>query len=126
MNYEQTHSTYVGAEQDTQVGSFQRLLRMFTFAVLTCFVGTLVGMAVPPALFIPLAVVQLIMLVAAFIIQWRGKPIGYPFVFSFVFLTGVVLYPAVAMYASAGVVVTQAFLLTVIIFAALTFYAYYS
>jgi len=126
MNYEQTQSTYAGAEQETYSGSFQRLMRMFTFAVLTSFIGTLVGMAVPATMFLPLAVVQLIMLIAALFIQRRGKPIGYPFVFAFVFLTGVVVYPAVAIYASAGVVVTQAFLLTVIIFAALTLYAYYS
>src|SRR5690606_28210656 len=87
-----------------------------------------VGTLVPAGLFMPLVVVQLIMLVAALIIQWRGKPIGYPFVFAFVFVTGVVLYPAVAMYAyiGGGAIVTQAFLLTVIIFGALTLYAYYS
>lgn len=127
MNYEQTQTTYVETEQDTRADSFQRLMRMFTIAVLVCFVGTFVGMAVPPALFLPLAVIQIIMLVAAFIIQWRGKPIGYPFVYGFVFLTGVVLYPAVAIYsAGGGAIVTQAFLLTVIIFGALTLYAYYS
>jgi modulator of FtsH protease len=127
VNYEQTQSTYVGAEQGTQTGSFQRLMRTFTIAVLVCFIGTFFGMMVPPAFFLPLAVIQLIMMIAALVIQWRGKAIGYPFVFSFVFLTGVVLYPAVAYYTFlGGAIVTQAFLLTVIIFGALTLYAYYS
>lgn len=128
MNYEQTQSTYVEMEQDTRADSFQRLMRMFTIAVLVCFVGTFVGMAVPPALFLPLAIIQIIMLIASFFIQRRGKPIGYPFVYGFVFLTGVVLYPAVNSYAvvGGGSIVTQAFLLTVIIFGALTLYAYYS
>ena len=114
MNVEQTQSTYVDeTQQGARVGSFQRLMRTFTIAVLVCFIGTLFGTMV---------------LVAAFIVQWRGKPIGYPFVFGFVFVTGVVLYPAISIYAytGGGAIVQQAFLLTVIIFAALTLYAYYS
>lgn len=129
MNMEQTQSTYVEeSQQGARVGSFQRVMRMFTIAVLVCFIGTLFGTMVPAAWFIPLAIVQLVMLIAAFIFQWRGKPIGYPFVYGFVFITGVVLYPAISMYAytGGGAIVQQAFLLTVIIFAALTLYAYYT
>lgn len=126
MNYEQTQTTYVGAEEEIQANSFQRLMRMFTLAVLACFVGTLVGMTVPQELFLPLAVIQIGMLIASIFIQRRGKPIGYPFVYAFVFLTGIVIYPAVHYYAAAGVVVTHAFLLTTAIFAVLTLYAYYS
>ncbi len=129
MNVEQTQTTYLGtAEQETRSDSFQRLMRTFSLSVLLCFIGTLVGMAVPIQWFMPLAVVQLIMMIAALIIQWRGKAIGYPFVFSFIFLTGVVLYPAVAYYTfvGGGAIVTQALLLTVVVFGALTLYAYYS
>lgn len=127
MNFEHSQ-TYTEAGQATTVGSFQRIMRMFTISVLISFLGTLVGTQVPPALFMPLVVVELIMIIASVFIQRRGKPIGYPFVLSFVFISGITLYPAIAHYAYAGggAIVMQAFILTIAIFGGLTAYAYYS
>lgn len=107
---------------------FHKLLRMFTVSVLISFVGTFVGMYVPPALFIPLVIVELIMLVAAFFIRRKGKAVGYGFVFTFCFISGITIFPAIAHYTSIGGtwLVSTAFLLTGIIFAGLTAYAYYS
>lgn len=107
---------------------FHKLLRMFTLSILVSFIGTWVGMQLPPALFLPLIVVEFIMLIAAFFVRRRGKAIGYTFVFSFCFLSGMTLYPSIAYYASVGgtTLINSAFLLTAAIFATLTIYAYFS
>ncbi len=109
-------------------GSFHKLLRMFTLTILVSFIGTLAGMFVPPALFMPLVVVEFIMIISAFVIRRRKKAIGYPFVFSFAFLSGITLYPTVAYYSTQGgfSLVNTAFLVTAAMFAGLTAYAYYS
>lgn len=107
---------------------FHKLLRMFTLSLLISFVGSWVGMYTPPALFLPLVVVELVLLIAAFFIRRRGKAIGYGFVFAFCFISGITVFPSIAYYASVGgsSLVSSAFLLTGIIFGGLTLYAYYS
>lgn len=129
MDLEQ-RQTYTGeSEATTYNTSFHKLMRMFTVSVLISFIGTAFGIAfIPPALIMPLVVVELIMLVASFFIQRRGKPISYAFVFTFCFISGITIYPAIAYYGttSGQGLVLQAFVLTVVIFAALSFYAYYS
>lgn len=104
-------------------------MRMFAISVLVSFIGTAVGMAwVPPVFIIPLTIVELIMLVSAFFIRRRGKPVGYPFVFAFCFISGITIFPAVQYYLGVGGtgLIIQAFALTTAIFAGLAVYAYYS
>lgn len=127
MNLDQ-QQTFSEVGQSTYNAPFHKLLRMFTLTILVSFLGSFVGMFVPPALFLPLIVVELVMLVAAFIIRRRGKGIGYGFVFSFCFVSGITVFPSIAYYTSIGgpSLVTTAFLMTGIIFAGLTAYAYYS
>lgn len=127
MNYEQPHSI-TGEGQSTYNAPFHKLLRMFTISILISFIGTLCGMFVPPALFLPLVLIELGMLIAAFFIRRKGKPVGYGFVYTFTFISGITVYPAVYYYASAhgASLVTIAFLLTAVIFGGLTFYAYHS
>jgi modulator of FtsH protease len=108
---------------------FHKLMRMFAISVLVSFIGTAVGLAwLPPALVLPLVVVELIMLVSAFLIHRRGKPVGYPFVFVFCFISGVTIFPAVQYYMGVGgsALIIQAFALTTLIYAGLAVYAYYS
>lgn len=126
MNLEQ--HTYSETEQSTYNAPFHKLLRMFTLSILVSFIGTFVGMFLNPALFIPLIIVELIMLVAAFFIRRRGKAIGYGFVYTFCFISGITIFPSIAYYTSIGgaSIVTTAFLMTGIMFAGLTAYAYYS
>jgi modulator of FtsH protease len=90
--------------------------------------GTLLGTVVPPALFLPLVVLEFIMLISAFFIRRGKRAIGYPFVFSFTFISGITIYPTIAHYASIGgtTLINTAFILTVIIFGGLSAYAYYS
>lgn len=109
--------------------SFHNLLRMFTLSLLVAFVGTYVGMQfVPPAFMLPLVVIELVMLVAALFIRRRGRAIGYPFVFAFCFISGITLFPAINYYLALGgaAIINTAFILTTVIFAGLTVYAYYS
>ncbi len=119
--------TYVG-EVATYNESFNKLMRMFTFSVLISFLGTALGSTLPPAVFLPLIFIELGMLIAAFVLQRRGKAIGYPFVFAFTFISGITIYPVVANYAGqhGASMVLQAFIITVAMFAGLTLYGYYS
>lgn len=127
MNLE--HGQTVTEMEDTYNTSFHKLMRMFTLSIFISFIGTWAGMNyVPPAFILPLVVVEFIMLIAAFFIRRKGKPIGYGFVYSFCFISGITLFPAIVYYAAIGgsSLIQTAFILTVIIFGGLTLYAYYS
>lgn len=109
--------------------SFHKLLRMFTLSILVSFIGTYVGMEyVPPGWIIPLVVVEFIMLISAFFIRRNKKAVGFGFVYTFCFISGITIFPAIQYYANVGgaSLVNTAFLLTVVIFGGLTLYAYYS
>lgn len=108
--------------------SFHKLMRMFTLSILISFIGTAVGMALPPVVFLPLVIVEIGMLISAFVIRRRKRAIGYPFVFAFCFISGITVYPTIAHYASIGgsSLVMTAFAVTTVAFAGLSFYAYYS
>ncbi|CAM3463823.1 Bax inhibitor-1 family protein [Marinicrinis lubricantis] len=114
-------------ERSSYNESFHKLMRMFTFSILIAFIGAYVGTMLPPAIFLPLGIVQLIMIISAFMLRKR-KAVGYGFVFTFCLISGITIYPAIYHYAtSAGAgIVTAAFVITVAIYAILTLYAYYS
>lgn len=115
-------------KENTYNASFHKLMRMFTLSVLISFVGTVVGMKyVPTALMIPLTLVELGMLVFAYFLRKR-KAVGYPFVFIFCFISGITVFPAISHWAFVGgaALIKNAFLLTVLLFAGLTLFAYYS
>lgn len=115
-------------EREAYNDPFHKLMRMFTISVLISFIGTAIGTMVPPALFLPLVVVEFVMVISAFWIRRGKKAIGYPFVFAFTFISGVTLYPTIAHYANIGgnSLVLTAFSVTATGFAALSFYAYFS
>lgn len=125
LEYNQQQSISVEREFNSP---FQKMLKMFTLTILVSFIGTLAGIGVPPALFIPLIFVELGMLVFAFFIRRKKKAIGYGFVFTFAFISGITVYPTVAYYSTIGgfSIVNTAFLVTTAIFAGLTLYAYKS
>ncbi|MDB5053384.1 MAG: rane protein [Bacilli bacterium] len=126
MDYEQRESS-MGMEK-VYNESFHKLLRMFTLSILISFIGTLIGTQVPTGLFLPLVVVELIMMFSAFFFRRNKRPIGYLFVYSFTFISGITIYPTIAHYASIGgtSLINTAFILTVVIFGSLSAYAYYS
>jgi len=128
VDFEQTRS-FAGERESYYNAPFHKLMRMFAISVLVSFIGTAVGLAwLPPALVLPLVIVELVMLVTAFFIRRREKPIGYPFVFTFCFISGITVFPAVQYYMGVGgsALIIQAFALTTAIFAGLSIYAYYS
>ncbi|MEX2414718.1 MAG: Bax inhibitor-1/YccA family protein [Paenibacillaceae bacterium] len=123
----QQKQTYVGEAVDYNA-SFHKLMRMFTLSVLISFLGTALGSTLPVAIFLPLIIVELVMMVSAFFIQRRGKAIGYGFVYAFCLISGITIYPVVANYAGqfGAQMVMQAFILTGAMFAGLSLYGYYS
>lgn len=127
MDY-QSRPVVVDVERDDYNAPFHKLMRMFTISILISFIGTAAGTFIPPALFLPLVVVEFVMVISAFIVRRGKKAIGYPFVFTFTFITGVTLYPTIAHYANIGgnSLVLTAFTVTTAGFAALSFYAYFS
>jgi modulator of FtsH protease len=108
--------------------SFHKLLQMFSISILISFVGTAVGTNVPGWAFIPLIVVQLLMLVAAFFVRKNGRPVGYFFVYLFTFISGITIFPAINHYIQIGGagLVSTAFGVTTAAFAGLTAYAYFT
>lgn len=100
------------------------VLRTFALSLAVAFLGTMAGVYVPPALFMPLAILELVMIIAAVFFR-RKKAISYSFLYIFTFISGITLYPIVAYYAStAGAnVVVMAFATTTIVFSGVAVYA---
>lgn len=115
--------TYTGA------GSLGHVLRTFAVSLLISFVGMFLGaMVIPPSVVPLFIVIEVVMLIAAFIIRMRGRNIGYPFLYLFTAVSGVTLYPVIMLYGNTigANLVSGAFLATAAIFGGLSFYAYRS
>jgi FtsH-binding integral membrane protein len=100
------------------------VLRTFALSLAFAFLGTMAGMFVPPALFLPLSILEMVMLIAAFIFRKR-KAISYSFLYIFTFISGITLYPIVAYYAatSGANTVIMAFATTTVVFSGISIYA---
>ncbi|GIN86827.1 hypothetical protein J6TS2_32130 [Heyndrickxia sporothermodurans] len=98
------------------------VLKTFAMSLLVAVLGMLIGTMVPPALFLPLMIVEFVMLLTAFFIR-KSKKASYGFLFAFTFISGITTYPIVAYYlASSGAqVVLSAFTATLVIFAVMSF-----
>ncbi|GAX91306.1 Bax inhibitor-1/YccA family protein [Effusibacillus lacus] len=93
------------------------------FSLLFAAVGLAAGQFVPPAWMLPLMVVELIMIVAAMFIR-RKRAVGYGFLYTFTFISGITLYPIIRAYSDLGAqVVLQAFAVTAIAYAGAALYA---
>ncbi|WP_232726040.1 Bax inhibitor-1/YccA family protein [Bacillus sp. FJAT-42315] len=93
------------------------VLRTFVFSLTIAVIGMLMGTMVPPALFLPLVIIEIGMLLAAFFLRKR-KMVGYTFLYVFTFISGITTYPIVAHYlaTSGAQVVVGAFASTVVVF----------
>lgn len=100
------------------------VLRVFALSLGFSFIGTLAGAYVPASLFLPLSILELVMLVSAFFLR-RRKAVSYAFVYIFTFISGITLYPIVAHYlATAGAnTVIMAFGTTTTVFTGIAIYA---
>jgi FtsH-binding integral membrane protein len=100
------------------------VLKVFALSLGFSFLGTLAGAYVPAGLFLPLSILELVMLVSAFFLR-RRKAVSYAFLYIFTFISGITLYPIVAHYlATAGAnTVILAFATTTTVFTGLAIYA---
>ncbi|WP_223589862.1 Bax inhibitor-1/YccA family protein [Neobacillus bataviensis] len=100
------------------------VIRTFAFSLAIAFLGTMAGVFVPPALFMPLAILEFVMLMIAFFVR-RKKAMSYSFLYLFTFISGITLYPIVAYYlATSGAnVVIMAFASTTVVFSGIAIYA---
>lgn len=100
------------------------VMRTFALSLAIAFIGTMAGVFVPPALFLPLVIVEVGMLLAVFFLRKR-KAVSYTFLYAFTFISGITLYPAIAHYVSTigANVVLNALGTTTVVFAGLAIYA---
>ncbi|MEH7122464.1 Bax inhibitor-1/YccA family protein [Bacillus sp. JJ1503] len=73
------------------------VLRTFAISLGIAFIGTMAGVFVPPAMFLPLIILEIGMLLFAFIIR-RKKAMSYSFLFAFTFISGMTTYPIISHY----------------------------
>ncbi|PQD95012.1 hypothetical protein CYL18_11815 [Pradoshia eiseniae] len=101
-----------------------KILRAFTLSLAISLLGFITGNFVPPALFLPLMILELIMLIAAFFVR-RRKMLSYSFLYTFTFISGITLYPVVTSYLMTigAKPVLMSLTATVIIFGGLSLYA---
>ncbi|MBG9449522.1 membrane protein [Cytobacillus firmus] len=100
------------------------VLRAFALSLGIAFTGTMAGVFIPPALFLPLMLLELGMLLFAFLLR-RKKAIGYTFLYVFTFISGMTTYPIVAQYLAAigPNPVLTALATTTVVFTGLAVYA---
>jgi uncharacterized protein len=110
--------------QQTANAYLPSVLRAFALSLAIAVIGMMVGVFVPPALFIPLAILELGMLVFAFFLR-KKKAISYTFLYTFTFISGITTYPIVSYYlATVGAnVVLMALGTTAVVFTGLAVYA---
>ncbi|MBB6443586.1 Bax inhibitor-1/YccA family protein [Bacillus benzoevorans] len=110
--------------QQTAGNYLPSVLRTFAFSLAIAFLGTMAGVFVPPALFLPLVILEVGMLIFAFIIR-RKKAMSYSFLYAFTFISGLTTYPIVSHYLAAvgPAPVISAFGTTTVVFAGLALYA---
>lgn len=112
-SYSETSSSYIPA-----------VLRVFALSLAVSLLGFLAGNFVPPSLFMPLIIVEFVMLITAFFVR-RRKMLSYSFLFAFTFISGITIYPVVTYYlASVGAQpVIMSLVTTVVVFSGLSLYA---
>ncbi|MBT2679769.1 Bax inhibitor-1/YccA family protein [Bacillus sp. ISL-35] len=100
------------------------VMRTFAFSLAIAFVGTMAGVFVPPALFLPLVIIELAMLIGVFFLR-KKKAISYAFLYAFTFISGMTMYPVIAHYiaVSGANVVINALGATTVVFTGLAIYA---
>jgi len=117
---------YPNYYEGSKIVGINRVLPMFFVSLLFAVLGTIVGTQVPPALFLPLMVIQFVMILAAMFL--RKRRVGYTFLYLFTFISGIVFYPVLTYYLGAigGNMVMAAFGVTTMAYGAAALYAWKS
>lgn len=110
--------------QQTATEYLPSVLRAFALSLAIAVIGMMAGVFVPPALFLPLVLLEVGMLLFAFFLRKR-KAISYTFLYAFTFISGITTYPIVSHYlATVGAnVVLMALGTTAVVFTGLAVYA---
>ena len=109
---------------DSSRYTLPKILRAFTLSLAISLLGFITGNFVPPALFLPLMILELVMLIAAFFVR-RRKMFSYGFLYTLTFISGITLYPVVTSYLMTigAKPVLMSLTATVTIFGGLSLYA---
>ncbi len=101
-----------------------KVLWTFTTSLAISLLGFIGGNFLPPALFLPLMILEVVMLIAAFLVR-RRKMLSYGFLYAFTFISGITLYPVVTSYliTLGAKPVLMSLAATVTIFGGLSLYA---
>lgn len=91
--------------------------------LLVATLGLYVGQSIPRGLFLPLVLVEFIM-IFMMVFARKRKAIGFPLMFAFMFISGATLYPAISYYISllGADAVLRAFGITAFSFGAIAIY----
>jgi len=88
---------------ETVIGSahkpYAKLFATLFAGLIVATIGLYVGQYVPKALFMPLAIVEIIM-VFMMVFARKKKSMGYLMMFAFMLISGLTLYPAISYYVS--------------------------
>ncbi|CAI9390374.1 MULTISPECIES: Bax inhibitor-1/YccA family protein [Bacillaceae] len=100
------------------------VLRTFALSLGIAFIGTMIGNFIPTYLFLPLSILEVVLLLIA-IFARKGKSLSYGFLFIFTFISGITTFPIVSYYVSTvgGNVVINALGTTTVVFAGVAIYA---
>jgi FtsH-binding integral membrane protein len=100
------------------------VMRTFALSLAIALIGMVSGVFVPPALFLPLVIIEVLMLIGVFFLR-KSKAVSYSFLYAFTFISGITLYPVIAHYvATAGAnIVLMALGTTTVVFSGLAVYA---
>ncbi|MDQ0271530.1 Bax inhibitor-1/YccA family protein [Cytobacillus purgationiresistens] len=110
--------------QTVYEGNLPAVMRAFAISLGVATIGVMLGVFVPPSLFLPLAIIEIGMLIFAFFLR-RKKAISYLFLYTFTFISGLTMFPIINYYMmSIGPqIVLMALGTTTIVFAGIAIYA---
>ncbi|QPA33158.1 Bax inhibitor-1/YccA family protein [Anoxybacillus caldiproteolyticus] len=114
MNYSSTYSS----------SPIAKLVFTFLVALAVATGGLYVGQWIPATMYFPLLVLELILLIVMIFARSK-RAVGYPLMYSFMFVSGATLFPLIAQYIAiiGAAAVLKGFALAVVSFTGVALYA---
>lgn len=102
---------------------YSKLFAAFFSGLMVTTAGLYLGQYVPPALMLPLAIVEIGMIVMMMFVRKR-QAVGYLLMYAFMFISGLTLFSVIGYYVSliGATTVLQAFAVTTVSFGAIAVY----
>lgn len=113
--------------QTRKASPYGKFFTALFLGILVATIGLVLGQDVPRGLFLPLSIVEII-LIFMMVFARKRKAIGYPLMFVFMLISGMTLYPAIGYYISVlgADVVLRAFGITAFAFGSIAIYTFVS